>query len=61
MMFLETETEKDKHCNVWTRKSKSKGPREKSRSSERCSERCRSSERSRSSEMSRSSERCRSS
>jgi len=43
-MFLEIE--KDKHCNVWMRKSKSKGPREKSRpsercrSSERCSERC---------------------
>lgn len=35
-MCLETETEKDKHCNVWTRKSKSKGPREKSRPSERC-------------------------
>ncbi len=26
VMFLETETEKDKHCNVWMRKSKSKGP-----------------------------------
>ncbi len=59
MMFLETETEKDKHCNVWTRKSKSKGPREKSRPSERYSERCRSSERSRGREKSRPKERAR--
>ncbi|KAK0155044.1 Pescadillo [Merluccius polli] len=63
-MFLETETEKDEHCNVWTRKSKSKGPREKSRPSERCrssersSERSRSSDRSRAREKSRPSERC---
>ncbi|KAK0138820.1 hypothetical protein N1851_024633 [Merluccius polli] len=54
-MFLETETEKDKHCNVWTRKSKSKGPREKSRPSERC----RSSERSRARDKSRPKERAR--
>ena len=31
---------KEKHCNVWMRKSKSKGPREKSRPKERARWRC---------------------